>query len=129
MSPRRSGKRRAALRGGLPPSRFSAGRLAIAGLTGEQARSAVDAVFDAVAGELAGGADVVSRGKYRVTERAARQAAPAPTTGGTIQIAAELPPDRRAPCPCVCETRPVLFRPVLPQALSSVLHPPIERMQ
>jgi DNA-binding protein HU-beta len=46
-----------------------------AGLTGEQAKSAVDAVFDAIAGELAAGRDVAIAGfgKFSVAERAARE--------------------------------------------------------
>ena len=60
-----------------------------AGLTGEQAKSAVDAVFDAIAGELAAGHDVAIAGfgKFSVTERAAREGRN-PATGETIQIAA-----------------------------------------
>ena len=48
-----------------------------AGLTGEQATSAVDAAFDAIAGF----------GKFSVGERAAREGRN-PATGETIQIAA-----------------------------------------
>ena len=60
-----------------------------AGLTGEQARSAVDAVFDTIAGELAGGHDIAIAGfgKFSVAERAAREGRN-PATGETIQIAA-----------------------------------------
>jgi DNA-binding protein HU-beta len=60
-----------------------------AGLTGEQATSAVDAAFDAIAGELAAGRDVaIARfGKFSVGERTAREGRN-PATGETIQIAA-----------------------------------------
>jgi DNA-binding protein HU-beta len=60
-----------------------------AGLTGEQARSAVDAVFDAITGELVAGRDVAiaAFGKFSVGERAARVGRN-PATGATIQIAA-----------------------------------------
>lgn len=60
-----------------------------AGLTGEQAKSAVDAAFDAIAGELAAGRDVAIAGfgKFSVGERAAREGRN-PATGETIQIAA-----------------------------------------
>jgi DNA-binding protein HU-beta len=60
-----------------------------AGLTGEQAKSAVDAVFDVIAGELAAGRDVAIAGfgKFSVAERAAREGRN-PATGETIQIAA-----------------------------------------
>ena len=60
-----------------------------AGLTGEQAKTAVDAVFDAIASELAAGRDVAiaAFGKFSVAERAAREGRN-PATGETIQIAA-----------------------------------------
>ena len=60
-----------------------------AGLTGEQATSAVDAAFDAIAGELVAGRDVAIAGfgKFSVGERAAREGRN-PATGVTIQIAA-----------------------------------------
>jgi DNA-binding protein HU-beta len=60
-----------------------------AGLTGEQATSAVDAVFDTIAGELAAGRDVAIAGfgKFSVSDRAAREGRN-PATGETIQIAA-----------------------------------------
>jgi DNA-binding protein HU-beta len=59
------------------------------GLSGEQATSAVDAVFDAIAGELATGRDVAITGfgKFSVSDRAAREGRN-PATGETIQIAA-----------------------------------------
>ena len=62
---------------------------AAAGLTAEQARSAVDAVFDTIAGELAASRDVAiaAFGKLSVAERAAREGRN-PATGETIQIAA-----------------------------------------
>ncbi|MCA1680651.1 MAG: HU family DNA-binding protein [Actinobacteria bacterium] len=60
-----------------------------ANLSGEQAKSAIDAVFDAIAGELAAGSDVAIAGfgKFSVGERAAREGRN-PATGETIQIAA-----------------------------------------
>lgn len=60
-----------------------------AGLTGEQAKSAVDAAFDTIAGELAAGRDVAIAGfgKFSVGERAAREGRN-PATGETLQIAA-----------------------------------------
>jgi DNA-binding protein HU-beta len=60
-----------------------------AGLTGEQAKSAVDAALDAIAGELVAGRDVAIAGfgKFTVSERAAREGRN-PATGETIQIAA-----------------------------------------
>ena len=60
-----------------------------AGLTAEQAKSAVDSVFDAIAAELAGGRDVAIAGfgKFSVADRAAREGRN-PATGETIQIAA-----------------------------------------
>jgi DNA-binding protein HU-beta len=62
---------------------------AAAGLTGEQAKSAVDAVFDTIAGELVAGGDVAiaAFGKFSVAERAAREGRN-PATGETMQIAA-----------------------------------------
>jgi DNA-binding protein HU-beta len=60
-----------------------------AGLTAEQAKSTVDAVFDTIAGELATGRDVAIAGfgKFGVADRAAREGRN-PATGETIQIAA-----------------------------------------
>jgi DNA-binding protein HU-beta len=60
-----------------------------AGLTGQQARSAVDAAFDAIVGELAAGRDVAIAGfgKFSVSGRAARGGRN-PATGETMQIAA-----------------------------------------
>jgi DNA-binding protein HU-beta len=60
-----------------------------AGLTAEQAKSAVDAVFDSIAGELVAGRDVAIAGfgKFSVAERAARDGRN-PATGETIAIAA-----------------------------------------
>ncbi len=62
---------------------------AAAGLTGEQAKGAVDAVFDTVASELVAGRDVAIAGfgKFSVADRAAREGRN-PATGETIQIAA-----------------------------------------
>ena len=62
---------------------------AATGLTVEQAKSAVDAVFDTIAGELAGGRDVAiaAFGKFSVAERGAREGRN-PATGETIAIAA-----------------------------------------
>ena len=59
------------------------------GLSGEQAKSAVDAAFDAITGELAAGGDVAIAGfgKFSVSDRAAREGRN-PATGETIQIAA-----------------------------------------
>ena len=59
------------------------------GLAGEQAKSAVDAVFDTIAGELAAGRDIAIAGfgKFTVAERAAREGRN-PATGESIQIAA-----------------------------------------
>jgi len=59
------------------------------GLSGEQAKSAVDAVFDAITGELAAGGDVAIAGfgKFSVSDRAAREGRN-PASGETIQIAA-----------------------------------------
>lgn len=61
---------------------------ATAGLTGEQAKRAVDAVFDTIAGGLGVGGDVAIAGfgKFSVAERAAREGRLA--TGETIHIAA-----------------------------------------
>jgi DNA-binding protein HU-beta len=60
-----------------------------AGLSGEQAKRAVDAAFDAIASALAAGHDVAiaGLGKFSVSERAAREGRN-PATGETIQIAA-----------------------------------------
>lgn len=60
-----------------------------AGLSGEQAKSAVDAVFETIAGELAAGSDVpiAGFGKFSVGECAAREGRN-PATGETIQVAA-----------------------------------------
>ncbi|MDT7802831.1 MAG: DNA-binding protein HU-beta [Actinomycetota bacterium] len=60
----------------------------VAGLTGEQAKSAVDALFDTIVGEFAAGHDVAvaAFGKFSVVERAAREGRN-PATGETIQIA------------------------------------------
>ena len=52
---------------------------ATAGLTGEQAKSAVDAVFDTIAGELAAGDDVANRRLREVQRRRARRPARAAT--------------------------------------------------
>jgi DNA-binding protein HU-beta len=60
-----------------------------AGITGGQAASVVDALFDAIAAELAAGRDVAIAGfgKFAVSERAAREGHN-PATGEAIQIAA-----------------------------------------
>ena len=60
-----------------------------AGLTGDQAKSAVDVVFETIAGELAAGGDVViaAFGKFSISERAAREGR-SPATSETIAIAA-----------------------------------------
>ena len=62
---------------------------ATAGLTGEQAKNAVDAVFDTIAGELTAGREIAIAGfgKFSVVERAAREGRN-PATGETLQIAA-----------------------------------------
>ncbi len=59
------------------------------GLSGEQAKSAVDAAFDAITGELAAGRDVAIAGfgKFSVSDRAAREGRN-PATGERMQIAA-----------------------------------------
>ena len=59
------------------------------GLSGEQAKSAVDAAFDAITGELAAGRNVAIAGfgKFSVSDRAAREGRN-PATGERIQIAA-----------------------------------------
>ena len=59
------------------------------GLSGEQAKSAVDAAFDAITGELAAGRAVAIAGfgKFSVSDRSAREGRN-PATGETIQIAA-----------------------------------------
>jgi len=58
-------------------------------ITAGQAKSAIDAVFAAIAGELVGGGDVAIAdfGKFSVSERSARDGRN-PATGETIQIAA-----------------------------------------
>jgi DNA-binding protein HU-beta len=60
-----------------------------AGLSGEQAKRAVDAAFDAIAGELTAGRGIAIAGfgKFSVGERAAREGRN-PATGETIQIVA-----------------------------------------
>ena len=60
-----------------------------AGLGVGQARGAVDAVFDAIAAELAAGGEVsvAGFGKFGVSNRAARTGRN-PATGATINIAA-----------------------------------------
>jgi DNA-binding protein HU-beta len=60
-----------------------------AGLGVGQARGAVDAVFDAIADQLAAGGEVAVAGfgKFGVSHRAARSGRN-PATGATIQIAA-----------------------------------------
>ena len=59
------------------------------GLSGSDAKGAVDATFDAIAEELAGGGEVAVAGfgKFSVSERSAREGRN-PATGETIQIAA-----------------------------------------
>ena len=59
------------------------------GLSGSDAKGAVDATFDAIASELAGGGEVsvAAFGKFSVSKRAAREGRN-PATGETIQIAA-----------------------------------------
>jgi DNA-binding protein HU-beta len=73
----------------MPKTELAKHVAATAGLTGEQGKSAVDAVFDTIAGELAAGRDVAIAGfgKFSVAERAAREGRN-PATGETIQIAA-----------------------------------------
>jgi DNA-binding protein HU-beta len=60
-----------------------------AAIAGGQAKSAIDAAFEAIAGELAAGRDVAIAGfgKFSVSERVARDARN-PATGETMQIAA-----------------------------------------
>ena len=60
-----------------------------AGLGVGQAKTAVDAVFDAIAAQLAAGGEgsVAGVGKFGVSHRAARSGRN-PATGATIQIAA-----------------------------------------
>ncbi len=60
-----------------------------AGLGVGQAKSAVDAVFDAIAAQLASGGEVAVAGfgKFAVSHRAARSGRN-PATGATIQIGA-----------------------------------------
>lgn len=59
------------------------------GLSTADAKSAVDATFDAIASELSGGGEVAVAGfgKFAVSKRAAREGRN-PATGETIQIAA-----------------------------------------
>jgi DNA-binding protein HU-beta len=59
------------------------------GLSGSQARQAVEAAIDAVSDELAAGGEVAVAGfgKFSVSQRAARQGRN-PATGETINIAA-----------------------------------------
>ena len=59
------------------------------GLSGSDAKNAVDATFEAIASELAGGGEVAVAGfgKFSVSERSAREGRN-PATGETIQIAA-----------------------------------------
>ena len=59
------------------------------GLSGSDAKGAVDATFDGIAEELAGGVEVAVAGfgKFSVSERSAREGRN-PATGETIQIAA-----------------------------------------
>jgi DNA-binding protein HU-beta len=59
------------------------------GLSGSDAKGAVDAAFDAIAAELAEGGEVAVAGfgKFSVSERSAREGRN-PATGETIQIAA-----------------------------------------
>jgi DNA-binding protein HU-beta len=61
---------------------------AATGLTADQAKSTVDAVFEMIAGELVAGRDVAIAGfgKFSVADRAAREGRN-PATGETIQIA------------------------------------------
>jgi len=58
-------------------------------LSGTDAKNAVDATFDAIAGELANGGEVAVAGfgKFSVSKRAAREGRN-PATGETIQIGA-----------------------------------------
>lgn len=58
-------------------------------LSPSDAKGAVDATFDAIASELAGGGEVAVAGfgKFSVSERSAREGRN-PATGETIQIAA-----------------------------------------
>jgi DNA-binding protein HU-beta len=59
------------------------------GLSGSDAKNAVEATFDAIASQLAGGGEVAVAGfgKFSVSERSAREGRN-PATGETIQIAA-----------------------------------------
>jgi DNA-binding protein HU-beta len=59
------------------------------GLSGSQARQAVEAAIDAISDELAAGGEVAVAGfgKFSVSQRAARQGRN-PATGETINIAA-----------------------------------------
>lgn len=63
------------------------------GLSGADAKGAVDATFDAITSELAGGGEVAVAGfgKFSVSERSAREGRN-PATGETIQIAASKAP-------------------------------------
>jgi DNA-binding protein HU-beta len=60
-----------------------------ADISGSDAKSAVDATFDAIAAELAAGNEVAIAGfgKFSVSDRSAREGRN-PATGETIQIAA-----------------------------------------
>ena len=60
-----------------------------AGLSGSDAKNAVDATFDAIAGELGDGGEVAVAGfgKFSVSKRADREGRN-PATGETIQIQA-----------------------------------------
>ena len=59
------------------------------GIDNSEAKKAVDAVFETIAGELQGGGEVAIAGfgKFSVSDRAARQGVN-PATGEKIQIAA-----------------------------------------
>ncbi len=59
------------------------------GVSGSQARQAVETVIDSISDELASGGEVslAGFGKFSVSQRAARQGRN-PSTGETIQIAA-----------------------------------------
>ncbi|MBA3328609.1 MAG: HU family DNA-binding protein [Solirubrobacterales bacterium] len=59
------------------------------GLSGNDAKTAVEATFEAIAAELAGGREVAVAGfgKFSVSERSAREGRN-PATGETIQISA-----------------------------------------
>jgi nucleoid DNA-binding protein len=68
-----------------------------AGLTKKDAAAAVNATFDAITGELAGGGSVTVTGfgTFDVRERKARQGVN-PSTGAKIQIAASKAPGFKA---------------------------------